>query len=316
MLTLRLPFATTSLVALLLCGCKKDEAPTSEPGPPVARPEGTAVSEQTRSPVVSELPAFVLLTTVVKREPNEKAKVDEKGKLVANWLATLVRGEEVSLLDTTEGDYRRVKTSDEVEGWVKRQSVRAGSEIAPAAVLEDAEVFDRPDPLALNSKKQIIAGSLVFSSRTKEQFGEVNVAGLGTVWVLQAKLTTEEPEVAVARLLSRARELTAGNNTDGANDLLHLAKSTFPSSRLVAGSSEFEGIVVDTPEGEGQEAGQGDGSDEQNAVQEGGGRAADSVREKCPDCDGLRECLKGRSGEECSRQFPNDATECVEWCKE
>ncbi len=309
---LRFAFATTSLVALLLCGCKKDQAPSSEPGPR-AHSQSTAADEQAKSPAVSETPAYVLFTTVVKREPNEKAKVDEKGKQVSNWLATLVRGEEVSLLDKAEGDYLRVKTSDEVEGWAKKPSLLVARDVAPVAVLEDAEVFDRPDPLALNAKKKVTAGSLVFSSRAKEEFSEVSAAGLGLVWVLRAKLTTEEPEVAVARLLSRARELTTGNNSDGATELLRLAKSTFPSSRLVAGSSEFDGIVVDTPPE--QEARQADDSDEPNAVQDGSGRA-DSVGEKCPSCDGLRECLKSHSGEECSRQFPNDATECIEFCKE
>jgi hypothetical protein len=300
-------------VSILSGGCKKAE-PASETK--VAAPPPPVVAAAPVTP-----PAFVLFQTVLKREPNEKAKVDEKGKPVMNWQATLVRGEVVSSLGKTEGDYLKVRASDDAEGWVKAQSLLSGSEVFAAAVLEDAETFDRPDPLALNSKREVKAGSLVFVTKTRDQFDEVSAAGLGTVWVLEAKLARDEPEVTVAGLLARARELTAAHNAEGAEDTLRLAKRTFPGSKLVASATEFEGIVVETAPADAAPAEHESLAPfDQNCAptegeQEEAGHA-ERVLQQCPHCDGLRACLKTGATEDCAKQFPADATECLEWCKE
>lgn len=298
----------------LLAACKKAD------GPAPASKVAPAVLPATPAPAASVPMAFVLFGTVVKREPNEKAKVDENGKSVSNWLATLVRGEAVYLLGRTEGDYQQVRMSDDVEGWAKKQGLLPAKDVSVAAVLEDAEVFDRPDPLALNSKRTVKAGGIVFVTKTRDQFNEVSAVGLGTAWVLGAKLSQDVSEVEVAGMITRARELLAADAADAAEEALRLAKNIYPSAKLVASSSEFDSIVVDTPvEAPTEPPGADQGFEQDCSPPPGEAQAGgheERVRQQCPDCEALRGCLKSGSWDDCSKQFPNNAAECLEWCKD
>jgi hypothetical protein len=197
-------------------------------------------------------------TSVLKREGSEAPKVaDAKGKQVSNWLATLYRGERLSLVkDDGAGDYIQVKTSGEVEGFIKRASVLLAPDVSEATVLESTDAFDRPDLLALNAKKKINAGTLIFVLKTREQFSEVNASGTGTIWVLNGRLTTDKDELAVAKILAKARSLKEGKDEkkgEGIAGLIGLAKSNFASAKLV-GIMETELAAADTPPTTGEAA--------------------------------------------------------------
>ena len=218
------------VMMVIFIGCEKKESPPSALGAASA-----ATPKPARAPVPEapkELAGFVVVATVVKKAPNESPKVEEKGKQVPNWLATLSRGEMLTLLND-EGDYRRVKTSSDVEGWVKKAAILAASDVQIATVLGEVEAFDRPDLLALNSKKTVRAGTLLFVLKSKGQFSETNVNGWASAWVLTAKLSHDLNEINVSKMLARARELKAANNASGAEELLKLARSTSGAAKLI-----------------------------------------------------------------------------------
>jgi hypothetical protein len=175
-----------------------------------------------------------VFTTVLKREGSDAPKVaDAKGKQVANWLATLYRGERVTI-GKEEGEYIQAKTSGEVEGFVKKSSLLIAPDVSEATVIDATDAFDRPDLLALNSKKKINPGTLLFVVKNREQFSEVNASGASTIWVLNGKITTDANEIAVAKLLAKARSLKDAKKGEGVADLVGLAKSNFAEAKLVA----------------------------------------------------------------------------------
>jgi hypothetical protein len=176
---------------------------------------------------------YILFAAVAKKAPNELPKVEEKGKQVSNWVATLARGEQVTL-GKEEGDYQQVKTSSDAEGWVKKGALLPASTASQATVLDAADAFDRPDLLALNPKKKVEAGTLLFVLRTRGPFSEVNVNGWASAWVQSSKLSEDPPELGASKLLARARELKTANNLSGAQDLLKVAKKTYGSAKLIA----------------------------------------------------------------------------------
>jgi hypothetical protein len=214
-------------MTVVLSGCEKKDGPPAAHGAAPSKPARAALPEAPK-----ELAGFVVVATVVKKAANEAPKVEEKGKQVPNWVATLSRGEMLTLLNE-EGDYQRVKTSSDVEGWVKKTAILAASDVQVATVLGEVEAFDRPDLLTLNSKKTVRAGTLLFVQKSKGQFSEVNVNGWTSAWVLTSKLSHDSNEISVSKMLARARELKAANNASGAEELLKLARSTSGATKLI-----------------------------------------------------------------------------------
>ncbi len=133
-------------------------------------------------------------------------------KEVANYLATLNRGEKVAVLET-RGDWARLRSSDDSEGWMKRASLLELEGITEGTVLSAVDVFDRPDLLAANAKRKVEPGTLVLVVKARPPFSEVNVSGAQDVWVLTERLDTSAREVSVAKLCEKARYLVR-NNTE------------------------------------------------------------------------------------------------------
>jgi hypothetical protein len=222
-----------AVVAFVACD-KKTEAPTPPPAAVAPQAANTnAAAAPAEKPAAKNDQGYVLYSTVLKREGSDKPKVDDgKGKQVTNWLATLYRGERVTI-GKEEGDYIQAKTSGEVDGWVKKTSLLISPDVTEATVLEASDAFDRPDLLALNSKKKINPGTLLFVVKNRDQFSEVNAAGGSTVWVLNGRISTDANEIAVAKLLAKARSMKDAKG-DGAAELINLAKTNFGSAKLVA----------------------------------------------------------------------------------
>ena len=224
--------AFSGTLSFIACDSKKE---TATPPAAVTPPAGNGTAAPTPTPTAAApTTGFVVYTTVMKREGSEAPKVaDAKGKQVANWLATLYRGERVTI-GKEEGDYIQAKTSGEVEGFVKKSSLLIAPDVSEATVIDPTDAFDRPDLLALNSKKKINPGTLLFVVKNRDQFSEVNASGASTLWVLNGKITTDTNEIAVAKLLAKARSLKDLKKSEGAADLVNLAKNNFASAKLVA----------------------------------------------------------------------------------
>lgn len=176
---------------------------------------------------------YITQIAIVRRQPVDAKEVEivEGKKRVANWIATLSRGEQITVLES-QRDWFHVRTSDEKTGWLKSDNVVLASNVTMATVANAVRIFSRPDLLAFNGTKVIEPGTLLFALRTKDQFSEVNLAGNTTGWVLTDVLMTAPREVDAAKLLHRARFLKARNDP-AADGLLELAKTHFSDTHLV-----------------------------------------------------------------------------------
>ena len=176
--------------------------------------------------------AFVTQVLLVKKEATDAKEVDDpiKKKKVANWVATLYRGEQVTSLGT-QGDWAHIRMSDGKEGFVKADAILTGS-VDLATVFDKVKTFTRPDLLAFNTSRQVEPGSLLFVLRAKDQFSEVNMGGTNSVWILSDVLSKDSKEVEAAKLINRARVLKDRNEAE-ANGAFELAKTEFADTKLV-----------------------------------------------------------------------------------
>lgn len=205
------------------------------PPPPAGQPGVQEQVEVAPLPAAfsSEDPGVVTITTSFKREPNDEKKVQDpkSGKQVNNYLALLYRGEKVVLLKQ-QGDFIQARASDEEIGWIKTSAVLPATNLTVATMHEEIKTFARPDFAALNTSRVLEAGALLFVTKTKEPFSEVNYAGTQTAWVLTDKLTTDTNEVEAARLVAKARNLDEKKDA-AAKQFWELAKNNFGSTKLM-----------------------------------------------------------------------------------
>ncbi len=236
---MRLVLALVVVAALLSCGRSKTPAaaPAAPAGPSAAAPAPAPAS------------AFVTSVVALRREPTDATKVPgQAGKDVTNYLATLHRGEKVTPVETKE-DWAKVRLSDDHEGWLRRTALLEDAGATEATVLVTADVFDRPELLAANAKRKIEPGTLVLVVKQRPPFAEVNVAGAQTAWVLAERLATGEKEIAVAKLVEKARWLARAGKKDEALQALALAREHFAGVPLVDVLAKELGEVPPEPDG-------------------------------------------------------------------
>lgn len=204
---------------------------------------------------------FVLgVTTLRKIASDDRKMPDPAGgdKQVSNWVATLYRGEEVSILGA-EGEWSNVRASDDSEGWIHTDRMVVGADTKVGTLFDEGKVFARPDLLALEADRTVEAGALVFVVDEKEQFSQVDYPRSGfnsaKAWTLTSGLVFDANEVAAAKLIAKVRHLRSQNDAS-AKQLEDLARSQFGSSRLIALLDQpIEGV-----EGEGEGGVEGDGA--------------------------------------------------------
>ncbi len=219
-----------ALVALAACLERKSPAADGGSDAGVAEPGATAA---TAIPP-SGADAYITAATVLRREPADAQKVPGAGpkQATSNYLATLQRGEKVTLLEAS-GDWARVKASDEKIGWLKGNLLLPAAGVAEATLLTPADAFDRPDLLAVNAKRKIDPGTLVLVVRSRELFSEVNTSSGANAWVLTDRLSTAPRNVSVAKLIDKARSLVRAGKSDEAKAILDLARREFSDVPLV-----------------------------------------------------------------------------------
>jgi hypothetical protein len=221
--------ALASAAAIPACSQKPPPAPAGAPAP---EPPAVAAKGST---------AFVTAVAPLRREPTDAPRVKgPAGKEVANVLATLQRGERVTVLEEAArvvgtDEWASVRSSDDKDGWMKRTALLEGEGVAEATVLVPADVFDRPDLLAANAKRRIEPGTLLLVVREKPPFAEVNVSSGPNAWVLADRLARGEAEVSVAKLAEKGRWLKRLGKPDEALQIVALARSRFPGVPLVDG---------------------------------------------------------------------------------
>jgi len=214
--------ATATVAALLsLGGCSRAPSGSTPPAPPAGSPAAAPAPQAPAS-------AYVSTVTTLRREASDASRVKgDGGKSLSNHLATLQRGEKITVLEAGD-DWARVRASDDREGWLRRNSVLEGEGIGEATVLAPADVFDRPDLLAANARRKIDPGTLLLVVRARPPFSEVSVSGGPNAWVLSDRLARAEPDVSVAKLAEKARWLKRSGKEDEARQIVAFARQNFP----------------------------------------------------------------------------------------
>ncbi len=219
----------TALALAILAAACSDRKPAG--GPPDGGAPGPAAAAV---PAGGAEIAYVTAATALRREPSEAGRVVAPGPRraqVANVLATLLRGEKVTLVGE-RGDWAQVRASDESEGWVKKSALLPGLGVAEATLAAQADAFDRPDLLAVNVRRKIEPGTLLLVVRSRELFSEVNTGGGPSAWVLSDRLLTGPRDVMVAKLVEKARWLVRTGKAEDAKAVLELARARFPDVPL------------------------------------------------------------------------------------
>jgi SH3-like domain-containing protein len=240
-------------VGLTLAACskdKRDDKPleTTAAPDPTSAPGANTLAPVTPRPSQAGEQAFVTSVAPVRRANSDDKQVDDPkkpGKKLSNYITTLHRGEQVQVL-TVEGDWAQVRSSDEKEGWVKKDTLLPSEGVVMATTLEETKTFDRPDLLALNAKRKVAAGALVYAQRTKDQFSEINLGGTNSAWVLSSGLVKDQREVDAAKLLNKARWLTEHKDASAA-DLMDLAKKEYGDTKVMQMQAAGETTAAATP---------------------------------------------------------------------
>ncbi len=222
-----------AIVLLALTACSRQKAPaTSDASAPPGESAAEANAPATVPASVSD--AYVTAATILRREPLDAQRVPGTGpkQSASNHLATLLRGEKVTLLES-KGEWAKVKASDETVGWVKGSLLLPAAGVTEATLLAPADAFDRPDLLAVNARRKIDAGTLVLVVRSRELFSEVNTSSGANAWVLSDRLSTAPRNVGAAKLIDKARWLVRSGKPDEAKTVLDLARREFSDVPLV-----------------------------------------------------------------------------------
>jgi len=213
-------------VALVLAAaCSREQPPAAPAAPPAAAGQ---------SPGTAADLAYVTVATALRRAPTEASRVPgpTPRAQVANFVATLQRGEKVAVLESRQ-DWVHVRVSDESEGWLKKGVLLPAQGVAEATLLAPADAFDRPDLLAVNARRKVEPGTLVLVVRSRELFSEVNLSSGSGAWVLTDRLSSAPRHVMVAKLIEKARWLVRAGKPEDAKAILVLARKEFADVPLV-----------------------------------------------------------------------------------
>lgn len=191
----------------------------------------------------------------------DKVSLKETPANDGKWLAAISLGEKVDFLDdekeVTTGDktvkYLKVELQDGKQGWVQSDFIVVNGK--PAAVLQDAVIYSRPDLLTKTGKS---FSRMDIIGVKAEQNGFVEVAGkrkdgkwIESGWIKPANITTTEIDVAVAKYASKALAITdPTKKAEAINEILEnsdLQSSVF-MDELKSQISPSEGDVEETME--------------------------------------------------------------------
>lgn len=226
-----------------------------EPAAPEVVPE-EAPAAAAPVPEPAERNVYVIGETLLRKIASDDKKIDDPNggtTKVSNWVATLYRSEQVTIVDE-DGDWTRVRASDGSEGWLKADRL-VPADHPVATVYEAGKVFQRPDLLTLDTARKIEPGSLVFVLQTRAQFSEIDFPRSGynstRAWALTNELVTTPEDVDAAKLVQKVQQLRAKNDPSAA-ELEALARNQFGTSPLISlldvpAAAPPEGVPTDVP---------------------------------------------------------------------
>lgn len=185
-----------------------------------------------------------------------KETPDESGK----WICAISIGETVTYMDDTKEvasdkktvTYVKVKLKDGKEGWAQSDFVILNSK--PAAVVDNAEIYSRPD-LLNKTGKSFSKMDIIAVKSEKEGFIEVvgkrkDGKWVESGWIKPKAITYDEVDIAVAKFAAKALEITDSKKKEEAiNEIVNNAdfkNSVFISTLVKSETPATEEVVPDT----------------------------------------------------------------------
>jgi hypothetical protein len=187
---------------------------------------------------------LVAVLSTLRREPHDSPRTRAEGAKGpgTNSLALLHRGEQATFVES-QGDWTRIRASDGVEGWVRSSALVPAADVHEGTVLDAAWAFDRPDLLAVNARRKLDPGTILFIRKTKDLFTEVDAGPGPSIWVLTDRISTQPADLEASKLVEKARFLRRNERPDEAREVLALLRSRQPGSPLLPALAEELGEV-------------------------------------------------------------------------
>jgi hypothetical protein len=189
-----------------------------------------------------------------------KEAPEESGK----WICSISIGEVVTYLGKTQEvktekktvTYVKIRLKDGKEGWAQNDFIILNSK--PAAIVENSQIYSRPDLLNKTGKSFSKMDIIAVKS---EQDGFLEVAGkrkdgkwIETGWLKGKSLTYDEVDIAVAKFVTKALEISDSQKRQEAiNEILNnddLKASIFISSLVKPKETLKEEDLPDSVEGD------------------------------------------------------------------
>lgn len=175
----------------------------------------------------------------------------------SKWMATLMRGEKVKVLEETE-KVLKVQLSDDSKGWVSKRSVLIGDDVHEVVVTAEKPLYARPDAASLR-KSMIETGTLLFVVEERDGWLNVQLPKTTRGWLKKDDASEDANELAAARSIFRY-ELLKDSKKEArrkqAGDILAEAMKKYAETAVMkaAGYSEdtlqqADEKAADTPAG-------------------------------------------------------------------
>ena len=185
---------------------------------------------------------FTLGTTLLRFQPTDSDFVEHpiEGVPMHNSVGSLARGEQVTVIQETQGWNRIKNVGDGAEGWVKASEILPAKSVATeATVIETCTLFST-ESVAAAAVGHAEPGSIVLILAPGREMTQVNIENLGSAYIFTTNLVTDANEIKAAHLLSEARRAADAHDTDETSDLLDEVRLKYPHTAFM---NQFADLV-------------------------------------------------------------------------
>ena len=218
-----------------------------------------AAGEVVEAPAAEPKDGFANSTTYLRKFPTTDKRIDDPdnpGKRIGTYVATVYRGNALSVVETQE-EFVRVLLEDGSgnEGWLQSKRVTTADAAKLATIKEEVRTFSRPDLLSINTsdESKLKPGSVLIVLQEQGKFFEVDYPrsqwSSDETYVLAENLVMNEDDIAAAQLITKALYMR-DDDPEKAKPIIELAREQFAGNSLLTLLDPPEAEVVPVEGGE------------------------------------------------------------------
>lgn len=226
---------------LVMNACKGGSSPSgggaSEPTE-VTTPKAAPVANLVASTAVKPGKYYLNERSSLYLTPSAEAFVpdpfpEHAGKTTNNWVGDAWRGAEMTVTEVKDGwCLTKREKAGNATGWVQCHKLLPMDSARLVTVVEDVPTYDPNNGAA--QREQLDAGTLLLALESRGGFTKVNVKGSTHAWVKSDVLTEDPQEMAVAKLIQRARHGLEADTHEDFRGILDKARKHLPDAKLTA----------------------------------------------------------------------------------